>query len=64
MLFLETVNDFSDLCHWLQPLSESASGQSADFIIYRTITKVMFYKKKKRASNSVEMDNWLSFFSK
>ena len=36
---------FSDFCHWQQPLSESDINQSADLIIYRVITKLMFYEK-------------------
>ena len=35
----------SDFCHWQHPLSESAINQFDDFIIYRIITKMVFYEK-------------------
>ena len=50
MLVLETVAEFlkdffSDFCHYQQHLSESAIDESAYFIIYRVITKMMFNEK-------------------
>ena len=36
---------FSDFCDWQQPLLESVMNQITDMIIYRVITKMMFYEK-------------------
>ena len=64
MLFLETVaefrKDFSDICHRQQPLSESAFNQSADFIIYRVITKIMFYEKGQQLCQTGQLVEFLS----
>ena len=53
-LWLNFVKIFLDFSHWQQPLSESAINQSVDLIFYREITKM--------ANNSVQIENWCSFF--